>query len=157
LSLFSACNVAGSLPGKLDLITWNISTLSLGVDTLDNVSVGEVPFTLSLWLVKSEGALEVGTVGISPLSVHEVAILETSNVLLSCLFEDVSTLSVLLSLSPVARVDVLVLVSHHAFSVTFTLLPVAVILTDILVCLFTDSALLIVFPGALICDIPTIF
>ena len=98
-----------------------------------------MPFTLSFWLVESEAALKVGSVGITPLSLHEVSILESANVLFARQFKDVGALTVFLSIGPVTGVDVLIFVSHNAFTMTLTILPVAIIFTDILVLLLADA------------------
>jgi hypothetical protein len=51
-------DVTGSLPGELDLHAFNVRTLGLGVDSFDNVSVGEHPLASTLRLVLVELALE---------------------------------------------------------------------------------------------------
>ena len=102
----SAGNIASSSPRELNLIAVDISALCLGVDALNNVSVGELPFACTFRLVESEIALKEGAVGVAPLTFDELTILEGSNILLACLEEDVSTLSVLLSAGPVSGVNI---------------------------------------------------
>ena len=146
----SAINVACGLPSKLDFFSINIGTLSLSVHSFYDISVSKVPLSLSFWLIKSEGAFEIGSVRISPLALYKISILEAANILLSSLLEDVSALSVFLSSGPVSRVDVFILVSHDSFAVTLAILPVAVIFTNIFVKLLANTVLLIVCPGTFI-------
>lgn len=146
----SVGNIARSSPGELNLVSFNISTLRLRVDALDAVAVGEVPAARTLRLVETKVALEVGAVGVEPLSSDELSVLEIADILLSRLEEDVGSLTVLLSVRPVARVDVLFDVGHDTFSVPLSVLPVAVILAHLRVHLLADSVLAVVNPGALV-------
>ena len=124
----------------------------MGVDALYDVSVREVPATSALRLVEAKVALEVGAVGVAPLACDELTILESSDVLLACLFEDVGALAVFLSISPVAGVDVFIEVGHDALAVPLTVLPVPVVFADLRVHLLSDSVLAVVNPGALVLD-----
>ena len=100
----------------------------------------------------AEVALKVAAVRVDPLAADELAILELADVLLSRLEVDVGALAVLLSIGPVARVDVLVRVGHDAFAVPLPILPVTVVLADLGVHLLADSVLVVVNPGALVLD-----
>jgi len=143
-------NIASSFPGKFNFVTINISTLGLSVSALYGVSVGELPLAGTLGFIEVEVAFEVGAVGVTPLSLDELTRLKGANVLLASLVKDVGTLTVFLSLDPVARVDVLAGVSHNALAVTLSINPVAVVLADTFVSLDTDSVLLVIFPVAFV-------
>ena len=94
-------SVAGG-PAELGLLTLYISSLDLGVLTVDLIVVGEVPDTLALRLVVVELAFVVGSVGVLPAALHDLSTLEGANVLLASLEENVGALAVLLSVLPVA-------------------------------------------------------
>ena len=148
--LRSLGDVACSPPRELDLVSWNICTSCLSVDTFDLVAISKVPQTNTLRLVVSEVALEAATIWVDPFTRDKLTILESSDVLLARLEVNVSSLSVLLSVCPVSRVDVLVGVCHHALSVSLTFHPVAVVLANLRVHLFANTVLLVVHPSALV-------
>ena len=150
--MHSARNVACGPPRELNLVTIDVCTLCLRVDALNEVAVGEFPATSTLGLVESEVALEGGAVGVEPLALDELTVLEAANVLLHCLEEDVSALTVLLSSSPVAGVDISIQVGHDAFAVALTVFPVAVVLADLSVLLLANSVFAVVKPDTLISD-----
>ena len=95
-------NVTGSLPGELDLHAFDVCPLGLGVDSFNNVTVGEDPFTGTLGLVLVEFALEVRSVGINPLTSDELTVLVLANVLLTSLEHNVGALTFFVSIHPVA-------------------------------------------------------
>ena len=153
----SVWNFTAGFPGELNLVSVDICALCLSVDTFDAVLVGEVPATLSLWLVEAEVAFEVWTVRIEPLAANKLSVLEVADVLLSRLEEDVSALSILLSIGPVARVDIFIQVGHDAFTVSVSIFPVPVIFTNLSIHLFADTVLLVVLPCALVCNRVCVF
>lgn len=98
----SVRNIARGLPRELNLITIDICALCLRVGTFDTVFICEVPASGSLWLVETEISLKVASVRVEPLSTNKLAVFERSNVLLSCLGENVCSLAVFLSICPVS-------------------------------------------------------
>jgi hypothetical protein len=69
---------------------------------------------------------------------------------LSRLSEHISSLSVFLTVCPVARVNVSIFVGHDSLAMTFTILPVAIVITNTFVVLFAYARLKIVFPRSFI-------
>ena len=103
-------------------------------------------------MVKSKVALEERTIGVEPFAARELSIFEGANILLTCLKEDVSALTVLLSVCPVAGVNILIEVSHDTLTMAVTTFPVSVVLANLCIHLFADTVLLVVNPGALVLD-----
>ena len=122
------------------------------VDSFHNVAIGKFPASSTLGLVESKVALECGAVGVKPLAVDKLSVLESSDVLLACLEENVGSLSIFLSIGPVAGVNIFIEVSHDALSVSVSVFPVAVVLAHLRVHLFANSVLAVVNPSALILD-----
>ena len=120
------------------------------VDASDIVSIFKAPDALSLWLVVIEVAAEEIAVALLPLSACHLTLSEISNVLLIGLSECVGALAVLLSAAPVSRVEVLILVRHHTFTMALAVAPVAVVGSHARVGLFTDTASQVLLPGAVV-------
>ena len=112
----------------------------------DHVPAFEVPGTLALRHVIVKAAFEIGPVAVLPLALLHLALKELTNVLLPGSVENVGSLSLLLSLAPVAGVNVLVLVGHHSLSVTLVFTPVSVVGSHALVNHFANSAFQVVAP-----------
>ena len=146
----STRNIAGSSPRELNLVTFDVSTLGLRVDTIDNVAVGEFPVSDTLGLVEAEVALEAGAIWVTPLALGQLTVFESSDILLACLLEDVGALTVFLAAGPHARVDILVGVGHDALAMALAVLPVAVIFADASISLLANSVLAVVKPLALV-------
>jgi len=146
----SHSHVAASSPRELNLIAIDVCPLRLSVNSFDLVTVGEVPAANSLGLVKSELALEVRAVGVKPLSIDQLTVFEFSNIFLARFEENVRALSVFLSVFPVARVNIFIQVGHHTFSAPLSILPVAVVFTNLRVHLFADTVLAVVNPSTLV-------
>ena len=144
----SARDVTSSPPRELNLVTIDVSTLCLGIDAINNVAVGKFPIANTLRLIESEVALEGGAVRVEPLALHELAILEVTNILLHCLLKDVGALTILLSAGPVTRVHIFINVGHHTLSVALTVFPVAVVLADSSVLLLANTVFAVVKPHA---------
>ena len=121
---------------------------------MDYISIAEVPFAYAFWLIIIEAALEESSIGVEPLALHELAILEVADVLHSSLLEDVGALAVLLALLPLTGVDVSGLlfagVDHDSLSVALSTEPVAIVTAYSGVDLLSDSALEVLLPGALV-------
>lgn len=148
-SLDNFCRVRSRLPRQLDLIILGcVDALCLSVDSLDNISVLKMPLALALRLVVFEVAVEVGPVGIEPLSVDDLAGLERAYELASRFVEDVGALALLVAVRPLARVNVAVQVLHHALAVLLSFLPVARVLALPDVVLLANAVLQIIFPLA---------
>ena len=122
----------------------------MAIVALNFVTICHVPGTHALWLIVTEIALEEGPVGVDPFSFRDLSVFECSYEFLSGLVDDVSSLSVFLAIGPVARVDVFIGISHDTLSMSLSILPVAVIFTDLWVRLFTNTMLHVVDPGALV-------
>ena len=90
------------MPGELDLVAVGVGPLSLRIDAFNLVSVFEDPTSSTLWLIKSEVALEEGTVGIEPFATYELSVFEDADILLTCFGENVCSLSIFLSIGPFA-------------------------------------------------------
>ena len=153
----SVWDIAGRLPREFDFIAVSVSPLRLRIDALNLVSVFKVPIASPLWLIKSEVALEVGAVGVEPLAADKLPVLKDADVLLTCLEENVCSLSFFLSIGPHARVDILIGVGHDTLAVSLSILPVAVILAHrfslrVTILLSANTVLLVVNPGALVRD-----
>ena len=113
-----------------------------------------MPLAGALRHIVVEGALEVAAVRVLPSALDQLALLVATHKLLARLVENVSALAFLLTVGPLARVNVLVRVVHHALAVTLSILPVAIISAHSAISLFADAALQIVFPATVIgvCD-----
>ena len=99
-----------------------------------------------------EVALKESSIGVQPFATNKLAVLEHTDVLHSSLLENVSTLSIFLSVLPLSRVNVTGLalggVDHDSFTVSLSVKPVSVVASEAGIDLFSDSVLLIVSPGA---------
>ena len=100
----------------------------------------------------AEVALKIAAIWVDPLTADQLAIFKGANVLLSRLEVDVGALAVFLSICPVARVDILVHISHDALAMPLSIFPVTVVLTALGVHLLADSMLVVVNPGTLVLD-----
>jgi hypothetical protein len=139
-------DVTGSGPGELDFHAFHVGPLSLCVDSFDHVTVDEDPFAGTLGLVLVEFALEVGAVGVDPLSSDELPIFVLANVLLTCFEDDVCSLAFFVSVYPLTGVDIRINVRHHALSVTVAVLPVAIVISNADIFLLSDAVLLVAVP-----------
>ena len=148
----SDSDIAGGSPGELDVIAINICASRLSVSTSNVVTVGHGPAAGTLGLIMSKVTFEERSVRVQPLASNNLALVEFTNILLSSLEENVGALSILLSIGPVARVDIFIEVGHDTFTVTVTTLPVAVVVADILVILLADTVLHVVNPRAGVLD-----
>ena len=140
------------MPSKLDIV---LSFLSLRlpclcVESINFVPILKNPFTVALGFVVVEVASEVTSIRILPLATNHLTLQELTHEFLSRLGKYISSLSVFLTVRPVARVDVSIFVGHDSFSMSLPILPVAVVVTDSFVVLFADSRLKIVLPRSLI-------
>ena len=145
-------------PRQLDLVlVVHVGALDLRVGTPANVAVGKVPQTLALRLVVLEVADEVSAIFVDPLAVLHGARLERTLVLHAGLEEDIGALTVLLATSPLARVDILVLINEGALTVTKAVLPVAVVRTLAREDLLADTILHVVGPATNILVLLTLF
>ena len=122
----------------------------MAIISLNFVTIGHVPCTHALRLIVTEIAFEEGSVRVDPFSFRDLSVFECSYEFLSGLVDDVSSLSVFLAIGPVARVDVFIGISHDTLSMSLSILPIAVIFTDLWVRLFTNTMLHVVDPGALV-------
>ena len=111
----------------------------MGVNSRDFVSVAEHPLAVPFWLVVIEVSFEVAAVRILPLPGDHLPLQELAYELLTRFCENVRSFSVLLAIRPVSRVNVSIFIGHHALAVAFTILPVAVVISDAFVVLFADS------------------
>eukprot|EP00356_Strombidium_inclinatum_P002847 CAMPEP_0170481016 /NCGR_PEP_ID=MMETSP0208-20121228/1623_1 /TAXON_ID=197538 /ORGANISM="Strombidium inclinatum, Strain S3" /LENGTH=236 /DNA_ID=CAMNT_0010753645 /DNA_START=1 /DNA_END=708 /DNA_ORIENTATION=- len=143
-------DVGSRFPGQLDGVRVAVDSLSLGVQTLDDVSVLEHPLAGALGLVVIEIAREEGAIGVLPLALYDLASLERTHEFLLSLFKYVSSLSVLLSILPLTRVNIAVYVLHDAFSVLLTLLPVAMVDSEARDSFLADAVLQIIIPLAFV-------
>ena len=109
-----------------------------------------MPAAVALWLIIIEITLKVSSILVEPLSVDHLAILELTHVFHACLLKDVRAIAILLAIFPLARVDVLVFIDHDTFSVSLSILPVAVIATNTCIDLHSNSVFVIVCPGTFI-------
>ena len=135
----SFLDITGSLPRELNFISVDICALSLVVNTLDDVSICEVPAALALWLVKAKVTLEESAIGVDPLSGDNHSVFEFANVFLASFVKNVRTLTILLSSFPLARVYILISISHDSFTMAFSVFPVAVVFTLTNVVLSSDA------------------
>lgn len=71
--LLHCSDVRGGLPGELNIIFNLLSTLGLCVDTLNDVTVAEVPLTFTLGLVVIKLTLKVSAVGVAPFTRDHLA------------------------------------------------------------------------------------
>jgi hypothetical protein len=145
--LLHGSDVRGGLPGELNVIFNLFGTLGLCVGSLNNVSVAEMPFALTLRLVIIELTLKVSTVGVTPLSRNNLTASPFTNKLHASLEEDVGALTMLLALLPVSRINILVGVGHNTFSVSEAVSPVSVVDTNSSIYHFTNTVLLVVLPS----------
>jgi len=104
----------------------------LGVDTLKAVAVGELPGALATGLVVFEFALEVDAVGVDPAALADFSVLPLAEHFHVGGLADVAASALLLAESPPAGVHVTVGVRENALTVTAAVLPVALVLTDLL-------------------------
>ena len=109
-----------------------------------------MPFASTLRHIVVEAAHEVASIRIFPVTLNHLALLVLANKLLACLEEDVSALTLFLAVCPLTRVDVLIGVVHHTFTMTLSVVPVAVVRTNIAVSLLANAALKVVLPAAAI-------
>jgi len=100
-----------------------------------------LPFAFALWLVVVKLACELGAVGIFPLSLRNLAIIPFSYEFHSCLEEYICTLSMLLTIFPVSRVDILVNIGHDSFTVSEVIFPVTVVCALSYIDHFTNAML----------------
>lgn len=70
--LLNGSDVRGGLPGELNIVFNLLGTLGLCVGSLNDVTVAEVPFALTLGLVVIELTLEVSSVGVAPLARYDL-------------------------------------------------------------------------------------
>ena len=98
-----------------------------------------MPLADTLRHVVVEVAFKECSVRVLPFSVSEVASTEVSYELHASLVEDVSALSLLLAILPRARVDVFGHVDHDPFPMLFSVFPVAIVLTEPSVVLFSNA------------------
>ena len=149
----SFLDITGSLPWEFNFISIDICTLSLAVNTLDNVSICKVPAALALRLVKTEVTLEESSVGVDPLAWDNQSVFEFTNVFFACFVKDICALSIFLSAFPFSRVNILVSVSHDSFSMAFSIFPVAIVLTLTDVVLSSDAWLSALLPRSFVLDL----
>jgi hypothetical protein len=81
-----------------------------------------------------------------------LSLLVLPNVLLTSLLDDVGALAFFVPVLPVARVDIGVGVGHHTFTVTLTIFPVAVVISDTNVFLLANAVLLVGVPLSTVSD-----
>ena len=105
-----------------------------------------MPFSVAFWFVVIEVALEKATILILPLALNHLTLQEYSNILLPSFCENICAFSFFLSIDPIAGVNVSIFVSHHTFSVTFTIFPIPIIVTYSFVMMFADSTLQVINP-----------
>ena len=102
----SRCLETGSshlrFPCQLNFCGVDIGALHLSVGAFGSSAVGVMPGTSSLRFVSVEISFEISSVRVDPLAFYELALIELANVFLSSLEDDVGSLSVLLSLGPLA-------------------------------------------------------
>ena len=122
------------------------------IDSLDAVAISEVPAAGALRLIETELAGEVGAVRVLPFAVDELSVFESSNILLLGVVEDVGSLSVFLAICPVSRIDIFIKVGHDTLTMSLTILPVTVVVTNLSIRLSADTVLLVALPLSLISD-----
>jgi hypothetical protein len=94
------------------------------------IAIREVPGSLARWFVIFKVALKINAIWINPTTIFDLSILPVAEHLHSGRFACVVTSSFLLAESPPARVDITVGVCEYTFTVTPTIFPVALILSN---------------------------
>ena len=144
-------DIRSGLPAQLDdMVRLNISPGNLSILSIYAISVLEIPFSVSLWLIIIEVALEEGAVWIQPFSLGHLSTSPGSNVFHASLFENISTLAVFLSFFPLSGIDIFIIIYHDSFSVSFTLFPMAVILSYSCVGLLAYTVFIIFEPSSFV-------
>lgn len=144
-------DVRSGLPAQLDdVFRSHVSPLDLLVLTVYKISVLEIPFSMSLWLIIIEVALEESAVWIEPLSIYHLATFPAANILHASLFENICSSSILLATFPLSRVDIFIFIYHDSFSVPLAIFPMTVILSYSSIGLLPYTMLIVIEPGSLI-------
>ena len=112
---------------------------SLRIEARHFVAIFEDPFAIALGFVVVEVTSEVATVRVLPLTTDHLTLQELSYVFLARLSKHICSLTIFLTVRPVARVDVPIFVSHDSLSMSFAILPVTVVVANTFVMLFADT------------------
>ena len=124
--------------------------LGLFIETLQFVAVLEDPLSLAVGLVISKAALIVGTVGVDPSAMNNLALLPLSVDLHARGLIEIGTGTLLLSPLPPARVDITVGVSENALSMSATVFPVAIVFSFAIVDYLANTVLEVLLPFTII-------
>lgn len=125
----------------------------LPVVSLNSVTVGQDPPSLSSGFVVVKLALKVWSVGVGPLPTDKPVLDPTSDVFHACGIEDIGPLTVLFAIEPKSRVDIFVGIDKHALAFFLPLVPLSIVLTLITIDDPTDAVLEIILELSTV-DIP---
>ena len=119
--------------------------------TLESVAVLEVPGALAHWLIVLEASLPVEAVRVDPLSGLHLALFPGSDQFHACFLKHIGAVALLLAEAPPARINITgFLIGEDTLSVTLTIFPVTMVLTDVVVDHLADAVPRVRLPLAVV-------
>ena len=108
--------------------------------TFESVSVLEVPGTPAHWLIVLKVSFPVEAVRIDPLPGLHLALFPRADQFHACFLKHIGAVALLLAEAPPARINITgLLIGEDTLSVTLTIFPVTMVLTDVVVDHLADA------------------